>query len=436
MRTTVLLILTVLIGLSSGVARAEESVLGKLQDEIRGIARRAGPAIVKITAGRPVRLNLAEGGSDSPSRRRILRLASTVGTGFLISEAGHILTTDRLVAGSSGVRVYFPGGPIREATVLGTDSFFKVALLKVEPVEGVVPLEFAEETENPIGSLGVLVGNSFGVSTNLSLSILTGARKSIGMFDAYDNYLVVNTPILPGNTGGPLLDPEGKVIGMGIAAYLGGATHISVAGKGGPVVAGLPGLTGSAGMGLVVPAEDLRHAVDEIESYGRVRSGRLGVTVKPATLEVIEVLPGTPASKAGLQIGDVFASIAGRRIHDDAQFRFALRRLVVGKRLSVGVRRGEDEITVSCTLQDVTEQLRAVLSGLEVAATGHLFVRSVEPRRAEEGLQVGDLILRVDGQFVSGGPSLLRVLGDSDASKPIAITVLRGRKTVKISLER
>ncbi len=415
---------------------AQDSLLGRLQDEIRGLAGQAGPAVVKVTAERELRLprHLMEQMRDSISAGH-LRKSVIVGTGFLISETGLVLTTHRIAEGTDVVRITLSDGSERAGTVVGSDSFFKLAVIRIQPVEGVTPLALAADSGLPTGSLGVFVGNSFGISTSMTLGIVTGTGKRASPRDPYDNYTVMNTPILPGDAGGPVLGPDGLVVGMAVANYSGGAMQLVTTGAGKNV--SIRGLASpSAGMGLVVPAEDLAFAMKEIVEFGRVREGLLGVSVRIGTLEVSRVRPLTPAAAAGITAGDIVVSLDDRPLRDDADLGFRLRRLPVGTTFRLEVRREGEQLKLTCGLEDVAERVGRILDGMQIRTTpAGLTVTTVGEKHEEAGVRAGDVIIMVGDHPVLTLKQMVSALA-ATGDRPIKLILDREGERVVVELTR
>lgn len=417
-------------------AFAQDSLLGRLQDEIRGLARQAGPAVVKVTAERELRLppELLKRMQDSIPASH-LRKSVLVGTGFIVSETGLVLTTHRMAEGTEIVNVTLADGSERTGTVVGSDPFFKIAVIQIDPVEGVKPLTLATDCDLPTGSLGVFVGNSFGISTSMSLGIVTGTGKRTGHMDPYDNYVVMNAPILPGDAGGPVLGPSGCVVGMAVANYSGGAMQVVTTGTGKDV--SIRGLTSpAAGMGLVVPADDIAFAMKEIVTHGRVREGMLGVSVKIGTLEVSRVRPETPAAEAGLTAGDVVISLDDRPLRNDADFGFRLRRLPVGLKFQLLVRREGEQINLTCGLEDVAARVGRILDGMRIKTTPEgLTVTTVGEKHQEAGVQAGDVIVMVGNNPVLTLKQMVDALA-ATGEGPIKLVLDRAGERVVVELTR
>ncbi len=436
MRLSSILLTLILLMAACLPAFGQDSLLGRLQDEIRDLARSAGPAVVKVTAERELRLPkhlLSRMRDEIPEG--YLKKSVIVGTGFLVSESGLILTTSRMAEGADVVNVTLADGTELRGAVVGSDSFFKIAVVRIDPAQGVKPLVLATDSELPPGSLGLFVGNSLGMSTNMSLGIVTGTGKRASPMDPYDNYVVMNTPILPGNAGGPVLGPGGKVVGMAVGNFSGGAMRVVTTGTGRNVsIRGLTSL--SSGMGLVVPAADLAFALKEIEAHGRVREGLLGVSVRDGSLEVTRVRPLTPAAAAGITAGDVLVSLEDRPLRSDAEFGFRLRRIAVGIEFRLVVRRGEESVPLTCGLEDVVERVARLLDGMHIdgSPTGPV-VTKVSDRHEMAGVLPGDVIVMIGGRPVLTLKQMVNALA-ATGDKPISLVLNREGDRVEVELTR
>ncbi|MEN8151797.1 MAG: PDZ domain-containing protein, partial [Planctomycetota bacterium] len=385
----------------AAVLHAQESVLERLDGEIRDLAGRASPAVLKVSVERELRL--PEGMAKDVE---FLSTGSRVGTGFLIDRKGLVVTTHRLADGATEARVEFPDGVTRQGVVLGTSTFFNVAVVSIEPVENVTPLVLLEDPAPAFGSLTLFLGYSYGVSRNTSFGLVTDARVSGLPFDRFDNYLTINSRQNPGDTGGPFLDVKGRVIGMAVTAQprVVGSFSMGTKGRGG-VIRGFPGTAGPA---YAIPAADLAFAIREIEAHGRVRSGRMGVNVLRQGLEVKDVLPDTPASRAGFEVGDVVLAIDEAPVHDVWGFSWILRRMPVDREFAVMVRRGEGEKTLRVALEEFVPW---ALPGISVAIRADgVTVRGVMPAHALFDARPGDRILAVDGEAAETGDALLAAI--------------------------
>jgi len=408
----------VLLGLAAAL-HAEESVLERLDKEIRALAGGASPAVVKVSVERELRLPPGMG-----EKAEFLSKGSRVGTGFLISERGLVITTQRLADGAAEASVEFPDGVRRQGEVLGSCPFFNVAVVKIEPVEGVKPLVLLDDSDPAFASLTIFLGYSYGVSKNTSLGLVTDTRVSGLPFGRFDNYVTINSRQNPGDTGGPFLDIRGRVIGMAVTAQPGVVGMVGFTAKGRTgVIQGFPGASGPA---YAVPASDLAFAVREIEAHGRVRSGRLGVTVLRQNLVVKEVLPDTPAAKAGFELGDTLLRIDDAAIRDVRDFSWILRRMPVDREFAVTVQRKDEEKTLRLALEEFVPW---VLPGISIAIrTDGVTIQAVATEAALFDARIGDRILAVDGEAAESGDGLLAAIRTVEGHPKSLDVVREGEK--------
>ncbi len=415
-----LLAAIVLLLLWAPAGRAEESLLTRLEKEIRSIAERAAPAVVKVSVEVKVSMERsvplpAPGGPEKAAGRPVVLRSRRVGTGFVVGGGDLVLTTRRIVGEAERARVAFRGGVSRDARVLGTDRLFHLAVLSIDPVPGVEPLALDEE-EHPAGSLGIFLGHSYGQEMSISLAVVTGVRRRTGPDDRYDNYLLLNTPIRPGDVGGPVLDARGRVMGMGVGSFAGAFRLVSAGGAGGVRIRGLDG---SEGLGAAIHARDLAYALREIREHGRVRHGYMGVLLRPGALEIANVLEHSPAARAGLRPGDVLLAVGEDPLAGAEDLGFRLLRTPAGVTLTFRVRRGETTVRVPCLLGE--------------RPAPPLVVRSVDLRWAACGLRPGDVVLAVNGKKVDSRVELGRLLS-SRKDAAIRLRIRRAEKELDIVL--
>jgi len=363
----------------------------------------------------------------------LLSRASSVATGFLMDRSGLILTTHRIGDAADRIRVDFPGGIVREGRLVGYDNYFQVGVVRVDPPEGIEPLVLRDEEALPVGSLGVFVGNSFGGSANLTLAIVSGSGKqALPGAGAYDNFLVLNAPIMPGDAGGPFLDPEGRVLGMAVGSHGGGIQLVGSGGAGSIRFRNLPDISGR---GLAIPSADLKFAVEQIRVHGRVPASWMGLSVKPGTVEVGEVVPDSPAAAAGIRIGDVLQTLSGKPVTNSRQLLFRLLRAPIGVPAPVTFLRGEEGMECECIFEDALKALEEALPGVKVDPAMGIRISMATGAAAEAGLTEGDVILAVNGMRVTSVAGVLRALRGG-AEKKIVILVGRDRGVVNIELVR
>ena len=265
-------------------------VMRSLADEVSAIVERVGPAVVHVRAIPADR---------DGARRRGRGLSS--GSGVIVSPDGYALTNSHVVHGSAGVEVELTDGRTLLADLVGDDPATDLALLRVAS-DGMLPhAELANSNELRVGDLAVAVGSPFGLTHTVTLGIVSALGRSLSSSEAgrrIEGVIQTDAPLNPGNSGGPLLDDEGRVIGINTAIVLGGQ-----------------------GVSFAVPSNTATFVTSQILTHGRVRRARLGIHAEQVMLRgglrgvaVREVLSGSPAERAGLRRGDVITELGGARI--------------------------------------------------------------------------------------------------------------------------
>ncbi|MBI1218984.1 MAG: Do family serine endopeptidase [Rhodobacteraceae bacterium] len=238
--------------------------------------------------------------------------AHGVGSGFIIDSKGLIVTNNHVVDGATAVKVTLQDGRSFDAKVIGTDPVTDVALIKVDATDPLPAVSFDSSQAIRVGDDVMAVGNPFGLGGTVTTGIISAKARDIGS-GAYDNYLQTDAAINKGNSGGPLFDDAGKVVGMNTAI-------LSPSG-------------GSVGIGFAVPSDVVQQVVAQLEHGGKAEHGWLGVQIqavspdvaaaigldKPEGALVAAVNPDSPAAKAGLKRGDIITAFGGtdiKQLHD------------------------------------------------------------------------------------------------------------------------
>ena len=232
-----------------------------------------------------------------------------VGSGFIISADGYVVTNNHVVEHATEIGVILQDGTRYEATIKGRDPKTDLALLKVNTDAQLPFVELGDSDSARVGEWVVAVGNPFGLGGTVTAGILSARGRDINS-GPYDDYLQVDAPINRGNSGGPLFNNRGQVIGVNSAIY-------SPTG-------------GSVGIGFAIPSNLVRDVVAELETNGKVTRGWLGVRIQPLTDDIAESLglkethgalvagvePGSPAALGGIKPGDVIVSLNGEKLDD------------------------------------------------------------------------------------------------------------------------
>ncbi|MCP4937483.1 MAG: Do family serine endopeptidase [bacterium] len=224
---------------------------------------------------------------------------SSLGSGFVIDPKGLIVTNYHVIKDADEISVKFSDGrKLKVIKVLGRDQKSDLALLKVEPEKPLIAVKFGDSVKMRIGDWVMAIGNPFGLGGSLTVGVISAKKRDINA-GLYDNFIQTDAAINRGNSGGPLFNMEGDVIGVNTAI-------ISPNG-------------GSIGIGFAIPSQTAGRVIQQLEKYGEVRRGWLGVHIQSVTREIAEslgldkptgalisnVAPGSPAQKAGIKAGDV-----------------------------------------------------------------------------------------------------------------------------------
>jgi S1-C subfamily serine protease len=278
----------------------------------------------------------------------------STGSGFVLDEKGHILTNAHVVASSTDVRVSFSDHRTVTARVIGKDPDTDLAVLAVTlKGELLHPLELGDSAAVRVGDPTVAIGNPFGLERTLTTGVVSALQRRITAPSGFaiEDVIQTDAALNPGNSGGPLLDATGRVIGVNSQIATG------------------DGGSGSVGIGFAVPASTVRRVLPELETAGRVRRPFLGVRGRAAQGGVLveSVPPGTPAARAGIRGGDheslderdgsvvvlggdVLTSLDGHAVNTMEDVHTLLGKRRPGQKVAVGLKRGGKRVTVTAEL--------------------------------------------------------------------------------------
>jgi putative serine protease PepD len=273
-----------------------------------------------------------------------VRTRGSTGTGFLFDRDGTLVTNAHVVGRSRQVAVRFgPNGRSIDASVLGTDPSSDLAVLKiaVSDTPNVDPLALADSSRVRVGDTAVAIGNPFGLDRTATAGIISGLGRHIRAPNGVEIDQVIQTdaPINPGNSGGPLLDIHARVIGVN--------SQIATSGQTGK---------GNVGIGFAVPSNTVRQVVPQLKQGQTIDRPYLGVVTgrvpptQPDGAVVRSVRPGGPASRGGLQVGDLIVGINGRRVNDPADVSAGLQGQAPGDVVTVQVQRDGQPVTLDVEL--------------------------------------------------------------------------------------
>ncbi|TJV76268.1 MAG: DegQ family serine endoprotease [Mesorhizobium sp.] len=379
----------------------------------------------------------------------------SLGSGFVIdAEQGIVVTNNHVIADADDIEVNFSDGVTLKATLVGTDTKTDVALLKVDPKgHKLTAVKFGDSTKMRVGDWVMAIGNPFGIGTTVTAGIVSARGRDLHS-GPFDDFIQIDAPINHGNSGGPLVDVKGDVVGINTAIYSPNG--------------------GSVGVGFAIPSDQAQKVVDKLMKGGDIEYGYLGVQIQPVTQDVASaigldhpggalvaaVTDGSPAAKAGIETGDVITGFAGQEIKDPKDLSRAVADVSPGSKETLSVwrngkamqisadvgRNAEDQKTASndeggkpsaeqglrvpslgLGLTDLTPDIREQLN-LADNQRGAV-VERVNPDKAASaaGIEPGDVIVAVDRTPVKNA---------RQANQAIAEAGKSGRKSVLLLVDR
>ena len=278
------------------------------------------------------------------------------GTGFIIDKEGYILTNNHVVDNADVIKITLDNEKEYEAELIGSDSKTDIALLKImgKPGDSIsFPyLDLGDSEKVEVGEWVVAIGNPFGLDHTVTTGVVSAKARNIGA-GPYDEYIQTDASINPGNSGGPLLDMEGKVIGINTAIY-------SRTG-------------GNVGIGFTIPINMASDILDELKKDGKVTRGWLGVMIQKITTELAEtfkltnthgalvndVVPNGPADRSGLKRGDIIVKFNGEEILSVENLPKQVAAVQPGKSVKVEVIRDGNKKSLDVTLDNLHEEKQA-----------------------------------------------------------------------------
>ena len=296
---------TPVLGATPIVQTSTSGSSGPTSIDVAEIYRRSGPGVVQITS-------TSDGQASSDSFGNVVpgQSQSALGSGFVIDKEGHIVTNYHVVQGASQIEVSFSNQDTVDARVVGTDPSTDLALLKVDvDAQALTPLALADSDDVEVGDPVVAIGNPFGLERTVTSGIVSALQREVRAPNNFtiDHVIQTDAPINSGNSGGPLIDTAGRVIGVN--------SQIETGNGGG----------GNVGIGFAVPSNTVKSVVAQLLDDGKVDRAFLGVTLQDVDPDVAQVLrlpakegvlvasvkPGSPADKAGIVGGETQVVVAG-----------------------------------------------------------------------------------------------------------------------------
>ncbi|WP_425491899.1 DegQ family serine endoprotease [Kaustia mangrovi] len=380
---------------------------------------------------------------DTPRRR-----VNSLGSGFVIDPDGIVVTNNHVISDADEIEVNLSDGSTLKAELIGRDTKTDLALLRVEPEKPLTAVTFGSSDALRVGDWVMAIGNPFGLGGSVTLGIVSARNRNINA-GPYDDFIQTDAAINRGNSGGPLFNMDGEVVGINTAI-------ISPSG-------------GSIGIGFAIPATTAARVIDQLRRYGEVRRGWLGVRVQTVTDDLAEsfglseprgalvadVTKGGPAEEAGIKPGDVIVEFDGKPVPEMRDLPRVVANTAIGKAVDVVVLRNGEEQTISVTLGDLDEGEKLIagnssdegddkdgampetLLGLELAqltpearqrygideSVDGVLIAAVndDGPAADKGIEAGNVIVQVGQEPVSE---------PADVQRRVSALVKEGRRSI------
>ena len=265
------------------------------------------------------------------------RQTSALGSGFIIDENGTVITNNHVIKGADDIFVKVNGKKDYKAKIIGADPLSDIAVLKIETEDKFKPVKFGNSDDSRIGDWVIAIGNPFGLGGTVTSGIISARNRSIGL-SRYEDYIQTDASINQGNSGGPLFNLSGDVIGINTAIL---------------------GQSGSIGIGFAIPSNSAQKVIDQLIKFGETKRGWLGVRIQIVDKDIAEslkldrargalvasVAKGSPSEKGGIKDGDVILEFDGKLINEMKELPKIVAETEVGKKVKVKVWRNQKELT-------------------------------------------------------------------------------------------
>jgi len=283
------------------------------------------------------------------------RQGTALGSGFIIDKKGIVITNNHVIEGADDIIVSVNGSTEYKAKVIGTDPYMDLAVLQIESDEKFVPVSFGDSDKARVGDWIIAIGNPYGFGGTVTTGIISSRNRDIGL-TRYDDFIQTDASINVGNSGGPMFNLNGEVIGINTA-----------------IIA--PGQTGSIGIGFAIPSNPASNVIDQLIEFGETKRGWLGVRIQEVTKEIAEVeklekakgalvasvAENSPADKAGIKAGDIILVFDGENVDTMRALPKLVAQTKVGKKVLVKIWRNQKLITKKVLLGrlESSEQFKA-----------------------------------------------------------------------------
>jgi serine protease Do len=439
---------------------ARTDVLKEVSDATARVVREVSPSVVGLWVDIKPTIEVtaleqpapgANGGAQDPAAPQLPRgqfpqlvpHEQALGSGFIVSKDGDILTNNHVVGNADMIRVTLNNDRRVPARVVGTDPATDLAVIQISGAQDLPALEFGDSDSLRVGDWVVAIGQPFGLSHTVTGGIVSALGRNNMNVTAYEDFIQTDAAINPGSSGGPLVNQEGKVVGVNTMII---------------------GSKGNIGIGFAIPAAIAKNVYQQIKAHGKVTRGYIGIDIQDVTPElaaafglpedtmgimIAHVADGSPGAAAGLKQGDIIVKLEGQAIHNAGLLQMRVSMLQPGTSLSVSVRGGEAAVRdlnitmgtkpeaaaappqvekqptlelLGMVIQDATPELRkrldlGNLSGVLVVAVAD------DSIPAAAGIIPGTLIQEVARQPVSDVKTFAQAMEKAAAKPPVLLLV-------------
>tara|TARA_A100000164_G_scaffold360056_1_gene373330 strand:+ start:261 stop:1667 length:1407 start_codon:yes stop_codon:yes gene_type:complete len=270
------------------------------------------------------------------------RKSAALGSGFIIDEKGIVVTNNHVIQDAEDIIIRANGNKEFKAKVIGSDPLSDIAILQLDTKEKFIPVKFGDSDKARIGDWVIAIGNPFGLGGTVTSGIISARNRSIGL-TRYEDYIQTDASINSGNSGGPLFDMNGDVIGINTAIL---------------------GRSGSIGIGFSIPSNSAKLVINQLIEFGETKRGWLGVRIQDVSKEIADVekldkprgalvasvAQNSPSEKGGVKAGDIILEFDGKKIEEMKQLPAIVAKTQVGKKVLVKIWRNKKEITKTIIL--------------------------------------------------------------------------------------
>jgi serine protease Do len=429
--------------------------------DIPQLFKEVSPAVVNISTTQVVKFTRPRGrspfGQQDPfdeffhnffGRMPKEQKRKSLGSGFIVSPDGYILTNNHVVEKADEVTVTLLDKGEFKAKVVGTDPKIDIALIKIDAKKKLTFVALGDSDGLDVGEWVVAIGNPFGLGHTVTAGIVGAKGRIIGS-GPYDDFIQTDASINPGNSGGPLFNLKGEVVGINTAIVQGGQ-----------------------GIGFATPIQLAKSVLDQLKSKGKVTRGWLGVYIQRLTPEAAEnlglsgrhgalvsdVTSGGPAEKAGIRSGDVIVAFNGKEIRDEHELPQAVASTKPGKTVDVRLLREGKEMTIAVTIAEMEGEPGAPAGARDQSENLGLMVQDITPEIAQRfgientkgvlvggvadgspaedaGFNEGDIIRQIDRRPVSGKDEFTKMAATFKAGKTTLFLVERGEARILLTVK-